>query len=168
MEEGLELCHCTDCRSFTGALAGGYLHVDPDNVAIKSGDGELKSYTTTSDAGNRLTRYWCGTCGSSLYATSSREGSDEVMIHAGELVRVVCENGGTKRRKVSGLGFRVRSGRRVGGCVELEQLAQSVGCAQNGGGEGVRPKSGGVRADSRPLSAQNAPQAERGVLDAVR
>lgn len=83
MQEGLELCHCTDCRRFTGALAGSFLYVNPDNMTIK-GQEEVKEYATTSDAGNTLTRYWCGKCGSSLYAATSREGCDTIDISAGE------------------------------------------------------------------------------------
>lgn len=80
LSAGLEICHCTDCRQFTGALASAVLYAHPDNVSVE-GD-EVKSYTTTSEKGTALTRHWCGRCGSSLFDS---KGPESMVVHGGEL-----------------------------------------------------------------------------------
>lgn len=81
--EGLEVCRCTDCRQFTGALASSFLGADTANVQI-TGKDAVRSYAKTSDRGNTYTRHWCDKCGSCLYdMTSMREGK-RMVVHAGE------------------------------------------------------------------------------------
>ncbi len=78
-QEGLELCHCTHCRRQCGTGTGTYLSVPPSDLHVS---GKLAEYAGTSDAGNQLKWYWCPTCGSKVYQTSS--GFKDVSVHAGE------------------------------------------------------------------------------------
>lgn len=87
LDGGVEICRCTDCRQFTGALAGAFVTSPTDNVSI-TGENEIKNYAIKSDAGNTLTRHWCGHCGSSLYDTTSRSLGKRMTIHGGELQKL--------------------------------------------------------------------------------
>ena len=63
------LCHCLDCRKFTGALFHASAIFPEDSVTI---DGDTRDY-----AG----RHFCPRCGSSVFATSG----DEIEISLGAL-----------------------------------------------------------------------------------
>mgnify|MGYP003708056541 CR=1 FL=1 len=59
------VCHCQDCQKHTGsafATAMFFLKTDVDIT------GELKSFDKGTDAGNVMTRTFCGTCGSPLFS----------------------------------------------------------------------------------------------------
>lgn len=81
-EVGTEICHCTDCRQFTGALAPTFVMAERANITI-GGEENVKSYATTVKSGTTLARHWCALCGSSLYDSSSQEGRTTLTIHAG-------------------------------------------------------------------------------------
>ena len=55
------LCHCADCRRSTGAPAVAWLAVPKDTFAVIQGEA------TRWDGDNGAERYFCGTCGTSLY-----------------------------------------------------------------------------------------------------
>ena len=62
-------CHCLDCRKATGAAFATIAFFPEDKVKI-SGDA-LKSFTHTSDSGNKLTKNFCTGCGSLIFGTNS-------------------------------------------------------------------------------------------------
>lgn len=80
---GLEMCRCTDCRQFTGALFGAFLNAESANISIE-GEENVKTYAVTVESGNTLTRHWCDNCGSSLYDSTSRGGGKTLVVHGGE------------------------------------------------------------------------------------
>lgn len=55
------LCHCADCRRSTGAPAVAWLAVPKNTFAVIQGEA------TRWDGDNGAERYFCGTCGTSLY-----------------------------------------------------------------------------------------------------
>ncbi|KAI4854571.1 hypothetical protein E4T44_00068 [Aureobasidium sp. EXF-8845] len=58
------LCHCTDCQKISGSA------FSVNNVVPEEGftvSGSPKSYTKTADSGKKITSYFCGDCGSTLY-----------------------------------------------------------------------------------------------------
>ena len=61
-------CHCLDCQRNTGT---GHAN----NAIFKEGDvavsGETRSFSVTADSGNKLTRHFCGTCGSRMFGINS-------------------------------------------------------------------------------------------------
>ncbi|CAK9782766.1 unnamed protein product [Cutaneotrichosporon oleaginosum] len=69
---------CTDCRQFTGAIAAFLLPVPRDHVSVT---GYPSGYASASDTGARVTRYFCGNCGSSLYDRG--EDPDMIYVHGG-------------------------------------------------------------------------------------
>ncbi len=75
------VCHCRDCQKHTGsafATAMFFLKTDVDIT------GELKSFDKKTDAGNVMTRTFCGICGSHI--TEFTTGFPEhVVVHAGTL-----------------------------------------------------------------------------------
>jgi len=65
-------CHCTDCRTVTGAAYATILFVPKDQVTIS---GASKTFTHKSDRGSSMTKHFCPECGSQLFTeNSAREG----------------------------------------------------------------------------------------------
>lgn len=62
-------CYCTDCQHISGAGHLPQVAVSADGFRTT---GDLKTYSTQSDAGNRLELSFCGTCGSPLFKTTSK------------------------------------------------------------------------------------------------
>ncbi|BEI86582.1 hypothetical protein CcaverHIS002_0608690 [Cutaneotrichosporon cavernicola] len=77
--DAVHVCHCTDCRQFTGAIAAFLLPVSRDKVTIT---GYPSGYANKSDAGVTVKRYFCGNCGSSLYDIGGQE-TNMYYVHAG-------------------------------------------------------------------------------------
>lgn len=64
----MALCHCKDCQRETGT---GHAANAIFSEADVERSGETKSYAVTADSGNTLTRHFCPTCGSFLFAFNS-------------------------------------------------------------------------------------------------
>ncbi|KAK6001323.1 hypothetical protein QM012_002654 [Aureobasidium pullulans] len=58
------LCHCTDCQKISGSAYSVNNVVSGDGFKIT---GSPKSFTKTADSGKKITSYFCGDCGSTLY-----------------------------------------------------------------------------------------------------
>lgn len=61
-------CHCDDCRKSTGTGHGSLAFFKQEDVEII---GETSSYASRTDSGSTITRYFCPTCGSSIYIDGS-------------------------------------------------------------------------------------------------
>ncbi len=61
-------CHCTDCRRATGAVYGTLLYFQADAVEIT---GVTASHDVVSDRGTVVTRQFCPTCGSQMFASAA-------------------------------------------------------------------------------------------------
>ena len=57
-------CHCSDCQKRTGSAFSMGLVVLTDSLQAQ---GELTSWSRTSDKGNTNTRYSCAGCGNIIY-----------------------------------------------------------------------------------------------------
>ena len=78
----LRACHCTHCQKNTGTGMSVNAVVAGADFAVTQ--GKPKRFTTKADSGRTLFRYFCGDCGSPLYA--HREASPErVVVKAGTL-----------------------------------------------------------------------------------
>jgi hypothetical protein len=78
----LRACHCTHCQKNTGSGASVNAVVAGGDFAVTQ--GTPKRFTTRADSGRTLYRYFCGDCGSPLYA--HRETAPErVAVKAGTL-----------------------------------------------------------------------------------
>ncbi|WP_223428686.1 GFA family protein [Tateyamaria pelophila] len=65
-------CHCTACRQSTGSAYATLMFMKQGDVKIT---GTPKTYQHKSDAGNTMTKHFCGTCGTPLFTqNSAREG----------------------------------------------------------------------------------------------
>ena len=62
------ICHCTDCQTISGAPYRGSVPVKAENVVLH---GTPKTYVKTADSGTKRVLAFCGTCGTSLYSTST-------------------------------------------------------------------------------------------------
>ena len=75
------VCHCLDCQKYTGSAFSTALFFLKTDVDIT---GELKSFDKGTDAGNVMTRMFCGTCGSHITEVTNGF-PDHVVVHAGTL-----------------------------------------------------------------------------------
>lgn len=57
------LCHCSDCRKASGAPAVSWAMVSTDQIEII---GETRTYASSAHG----RRYFCGSCGTSLFYTN--------------------------------------------------------------------------------------------------
>lgn len=68
-----QICHCDDCRGFSGASFATNVFVRADDLEITQ--GTPKQFQRTSDTGNTISMEFCGDCGSRLlnYNTARAE-----------------------------------------------------------------------------------------------
>ncbi|KAI0775479.1 Mss4-like protein [Irpex lacteus] len=61
------LCHCSNCKQWTGAESGWYVFFNKEQISYTKGQDTLGIYDDTETArGVTLRRNFCPTCGSSL------------------------------------------------------------------------------------------------------
>jgi hypothetical protein len=75
-------CHCRDCQRQTGSAYIAAMRVPAAGFRITK--GAPKQYVSTSDGGNRVTRAFCGDCGSPIYIQVSTR-PDLVGLRVGTL-----------------------------------------------------------------------------------
>jgi len=61
-------CHCDDCRKSTGTGHISNAFFKQDEVKIQ---GETSRYDSVTDSGSTISRHFCPTCGSRLFASNS-------------------------------------------------------------------------------------------------
>jgi len=62
-------CHCRDCQRVSGAGHTSNALLEAASVEVS---GHTASYAVTADSGNTLTRHFCPTCGSRIFALNTR------------------------------------------------------------------------------------------------
>ena len=62
-------CHCLACQKLTASAFLTCLWIPTENLDQRSGDPSCQERTT--DSGNSLRTWFCGDCGSTLYAENS-------------------------------------------------------------------------------------------------
>ena len=76
----LRACHCTDCQKSSGS--GSSVNAVVPGSAFVLTRGTLKSHAVRADSGRTLIRYFCGDCGSPIYAR--REDTlERIVVRAG-------------------------------------------------------------------------------------
>jgi hypothetical protein len=75
-------CHCRDCQRSSGTAYVAAMRVPAADFRITR--GAPKRYVSTSEAGNRVTRAFCGDCGSPLFIQVSTR-PDLVGLRVGTL-----------------------------------------------------------------------------------
>lgn len=75
------VCHCLDCQVSTGSAFGTFTVVKDKDFKPT---GTAKSYSCKADSGRTITRFFCATCGSSLYSTLEKA-PGVVVINVGTL-----------------------------------------------------------------------------------
>ncbi|MBL8384165.1 MAG: GFA family protein [Burkholderiales bacterium] len=79
---GVIACHCSNCRKASGA--GASHNIPLPASALTFTRGTPKRFVDTAASGNRLFRFFCAECGSSIY--SQRESMPQmVVLKAGTL-----------------------------------------------------------------------------------
>ncbi|MGX5173075.1 GFA family protein [Aliikangiella sp. IMCC44653] len=67
----VRICHCNDCQILSGSAFRTSLPVAAEKFQLIC--GELKFYIKTAESGNQRAQYFCGTCGSQIYATTYQD-----------------------------------------------------------------------------------------------
>jgi hypothetical protein len=62
-------CHCDDCRKATGSSYATNFFFKEDDIVVTQ--GTPKEFEHKSDAGNTMTKQFCGNCGSQLFGLGS-------------------------------------------------------------------------------------------------
>jgi hypothetical protein len=57
------VCHCTDCRKFTGSAFAALVLVPKEALTIS---GTLKTFSSLGGSGKAILRHFCPECGSSI------------------------------------------------------------------------------------------------------
>jgi hypothetical protein len=60
----VSVCHCLDCKKRSGSAFAVQARWPAEQVTI---DGRSKTWTNTSDSGNRITFHFCPECGSDVH-----------------------------------------------------------------------------------------------------
>lgn len=60
----ISICHCLDCQRRSGGPFGMAARYPEEAVTI---DGPEKTWTRSSDSGNRITHHFCPECGTTVY-----------------------------------------------------------------------------------------------------
>jgi len=66
---GVGICHCRDCQTFSGAPWRASIPVAAADLVIEQGAPQV--YIKTAESGRRRAQGFCGSCGSSIYATEA-------------------------------------------------------------------------------------------------
>jgi hypothetical protein len=74
-------CHCRDCQKSTGGPSTVAVLVPRPAFAVTK--GTPKGYTVTGDNGGKVTRFFCGDCGSQIY--SQPENAPITVVKAGSM-----------------------------------------------------------------------------------
>jgi hypothetical protein len=62
-------CHCKECQKLTSSAFSLCMQVPAESLSITKGQATPRERAT--DSGNRLTTWFCGHCGSALFAQNS-------------------------------------------------------------------------------------------------
>ncbi|EME46842.1 hypothetical protein DOTSEDRAFT_70715 [Dothistroma septosporum NZE10] len=71
------LCHCRDCKKITGSTYSTNIIVPGDGFSLIK--GKPKELTVTADSGNKITSYFCGDCGSTLWRQGATFGDARII-----------------------------------------------------------------------------------------
>ena len=90
-------CHCGMCRSLTGAAFSTYVVVREEHFAVVKGSDKLANYQVT----DRTSRYFCSTCGTSLFNSNPETYKGLRMLYLGTVqgserfeprINIFCES----------------------------------------------------------------------------
>jgi hypothetical protein len=65
--EATFFCHCVDCQKETGGPYSVEIYIEDSTLKV---DGKTTQHDVTADSGNKVTREFCGDCGSALFLIS--------------------------------------------------------------------------------------------------
>jgi hypothetical protein len=75
-------CHCRDCQFVSGGGPSHAMVVPTDAVQLTQ--GAPSAFSKLSDAGNRVSRFFCPSCGAHLFARSAAH-PDRTSVNVGSL-----------------------------------------------------------------------------------
>ena len=61
------VCHCRDCQYASGGAPAHVLVVPREGLKVLSGEDMLRSFESTADSGNTVTRQFCSNCGTPMF-----------------------------------------------------------------------------------------------------
>ncbi|KAJ6586240.1 Mss4-like protein [Mycena sp. CBHHK59/15] len=79
------VCHCINCKKFSGSAFMANTFFSPDKVSVASGREYIREYQDSdTTSGRTITRSFCVECGSSLFL-SSPQNKDWIVVCASSL-----------------------------------------------------------------------------------
>jgi len=79
--EFIGVCHCRDCKKFTGSAFGIMVGLPKTALQIR---GVIKTFSKLADSGKPILRHFCPECGSSIAEEPSRR-PGTIILNAGTL-----------------------------------------------------------------------------------
>ena len=81
--EKVEICHCTDCQTFSGSAFRTVVPAEAGSLRLLS--GQPKAYVKTAESGNRRIQAFCPECGTPIYSAPAGDGPGIVGIRVGTI-----------------------------------------------------------------------------------
>jgi hypothetical protein len=75
------ICHCADCQVMSGSAFRTIIPAPAD--AFRVTRGEPKKFIKTAESGNKRANYFCGTCGTPVWARAYGDNPGPIGIRAG-------------------------------------------------------------------------------------
>lgn len=75
-------CHCSLCRSTSGAAFTTYVLVRNEEFTLVSGEGTLADFPIT----RKMTKYYCASCGTPVFNSNAAVHAGLTMLYLGTLV----------------------------------------------------------------------------------
>lgn len=69
--EQVGVCHCTDCQTLSGSAFSTFAQVPKGAFRMRA--GEPRIYVKVAESGNRRAQWFCGECGTRIYASADHE-----------------------------------------------------------------------------------------------
>ncbi|KAF2480854.1 Mss4-like protein [Neohortaea acidophila] len=71
--DGMNLCHCIDCRKWAGAMHSAHLFVKTADITqhAAASTPAPRTHSMQGESGNTITRAWCDECGCGLWIKPS-------------------------------------------------------------------------------------------------
>jgi len=79
------ICHCTDCQTFSSSAFRTSVFVSGEDFALR--DGSPAVFEKTAESGARRQLWFCATCGTLLYGSTSRNGRTFYSVRVGTLAQ---------------------------------------------------------------------------------
>jgi len=83
--ENSTICHCLDCQVMSGSAFRTIIPAPAKAFRVTRGDP--KKFIKTAESGNKRANFFCGTCGTPVWATAEGDSASPIGIRAGAVTQ---------------------------------------------------------------------------------